>query len=77
MKVCHILIINIFSGFGLCVKIVGNIRIENNVVISVNCVFKSDVPYNSAIVGISCEIISTESSVGHINRIDYNNLIKR
>lgn len=49
-------------------KIVGAIRIGNNVAIGANCVVTKDVPDNSVIVGIPGKVISNKGSIGYINK---------
>lgn len=66
---------NVYIGPGA--KIVGSLTIGNNVAIGANCVVTKDIPDNSVVVGVPGRVISTEGSVGYINRIDYDNLIKR
>jgi serine O-acetyltransferase len=61
---------NVYIGPGA--KIVGNVHIGNNVAIGANCVVTKDIPDNSVVVGVPGRVISLESSVGYINRTDYD-----
>lgn len=60
---------SVFIGPGA--KIIGNIRVGNNVAIGANCVVTSDVPDNAVVVGIPGRVISFKGATGYINRIDY------
>lgn len=60
---------NVYIGPGA--KLIGNVRIGNNVAIGANCVVTKDAPDNSVVVGIPGKVISLEGSAGYINRIDY------
>lgn len=50
------------------VKIVGFVKIRNNVAIGANAVVAKDVPDNAVVTGISAKIISMNGSTGYINR---------
>lgn len=52
-------------------KIIGNVHIGNNVAIGANCVVTKDIPDNSVVVGVPGRVISSEGSVGYINRTNY------
>lgn len=60
---------NIYIGPGA--KIIGSVRIGNNVAIGANCVVTKDIPDNSVVVGIPGKVISQEGSKGYVNRTDY------
>lgn len=60
---------NIYIGPGA--KIVGAVKIGNNVAIGANCVVTKDIPDNSVVVGIPGKIISQKGSQGYVNRTDY------
>jgi len=60
---------NVFIGPGA--RVIGNIKIGNNVSIGANAVVTNDVPDNAVVVGIPGKIISFDGSVSYINRIDY------
>jgi len=60
---------NVYIGPGA--KVIGNVHVGNNVAIGANCVVTRDTPDNSVVVGIPGRIISSEGSVGYVNRIDY------
>ena len=56
-------------------KIVGAVKIGNNVAIGANCVVTKDIPDNSVVVGIPGRVISQKGAKGYINRIDYEDKI--
>ena len=60
---------NVYIGPGA--KIVGGIRVGDNVAIGANCVVAKNIPDNAVVVGVPGEVISMDGSVGYINRIDY------
>lgn len=60
---------NVYIGPGA--KIVGNVRIGNNVAIGANCVATKDVPDNAVLVGVPGRVMSSEGSAGYINWTDY------
>jgi serine O-acetyltransferase len=64
---------NIYIGPGA--KIVGAVKIGNNVAIGANCVVTKDIPDNSVVVGIPGKVISQEGSKGYVNRTDYEDII--
>lgn len=64
---------NCYIGPGA--KIVGAVRIGNNVAIGANCVVTKDIPDNSVVVGIPGRVISSLGSVGYVNRTDYQDKI--
>ena len=64
---------NIYIGPGA--KIVGAVRIGNNVAIGANCVVTKDVPDNSVVVGIPGKVISQKGSTGYVIRTDYDDNI--
>lgn len=64
---------NIYIGPGA--KIVGNVRIGNNVAIGANCVVTKDIPDNSVVVGIPGRVISKDGVIGYVNKIDYEGKI--
>lgn len=57
-------------------KIIGAVKIGNNVAIGANCVVTKDIPDNSVVVGIPGKVISKEGSKGYVNRTDYENKIR-
>jgi serine O-acetyltransferase len=61
---------NIYIGPGA--KIVGAVKIGNNVAIGANCVVTINIPDNSVVVGIPGKVISQEGSEGYVNRTDYD-----
>jgi serine O-acetyltransferase len=65
---------NIYIGPGA--KIVGAVKIGNNVAIGANCVVTRDIPDNCVVVGIPGKVISQEGAEGYINRIDYEGKFK-
>ena len=64
---------NVYIGPGA--KIVGAVKIGNNVAIGANCVVTKDIPDNSVVVGIPGKVISQKGSYGYINKIDYDDKI--
>ncbi len=64
---------NVYIGPGA--KIVGAIKIGNNVAIGANCVVTKDIPDNSVVVGIPGKVISQDGATGYINMTDYENMI--
>lgn len=64
---------NVYLGPGA--KVVGNVKIGNNVAVGANCVVTKDVENNAVVVGIPGKIISYEGSVGYINRTDYDDFL--
>lgn len=61
---------NVYIGPGA--KIVGAVKIGNNVAVGANCVVTSDVPDNGVIVGVPGRVISTQGSDGYVNHTDYD-----
>lgn len=61
---------NVYVGPGA--KILGKIRIGNNVAVGANCVVTKDVPDNAVVVGIPGRVISFAGSEGYINRTGYD-----
>ena len=62
---------NVYIGPGA--KVIGNIRIGNNVAIGANSVVTKDVPNNGVVVGIPGKVISFDGSAGYVNKTDYDN----
>jgi serine O-acetyltransferase len=60
---------NVYIGPGA--KIVGGVRIGNNVAIGANCVVTKDIPDSAVVVGIPGKIISFQGSEGYVNNTDY------
>jgi len=48
-------------------KIIGNVKIGNNVAIGANCVVVDDISDNSVVVGIPGKVISQKGTEGYIN----------
>ena len=57
-------------------KIVGSVRIGNNVAIGANCVVTKDVPDNAVVVGIPGKVISFEGSKGYVGKTDYQTRVR-
>ena len=72
-KGCPTLGDNVYIGPGA--KIVGAVKIGNNVAIGANCVVTKDIPDGSVVVGIPGRVISNEGSTGYVNRTDYESRI--
>lgn len=64
---------NVYIGPGA--KIIGSVKIGNNVAIGANSVVTKDISDNSVVVGIPAKIISTDGTQGYINRTDYADFI--
>jgi serine O-acetyltransferase len=64
---------NIYIGPGA--KIVGAVRIGDNVAIGANCVVTKNIPNNSVVVGIPGRVISSKGAEGYVNRTDYDEKI--
>lgn len=60
---------NVYIGPGA--KIVGAVRIGNNVAIGANCVVTKDVPDNAVVVGVPGKVISMDGAEGYVNYTDY------
>lgn len=74
-KGCPTLGDNVYIGPGA--KIVGAVRIGNNVAIGANCVVTKDIPDSSVVVGIPGKVISQAGSTGYVNRTEYHDKIVR
>ena len=61
---------NVYIGPGA--KIVGAVRVGNDVAIGANCVVTDDVPDHGVVVGVPGRVISFEGSAGYVNRTDYS-----
>ncbi|MCA1582651.1 MAG: serine O-acetyltransferase [Acidobacteria bacterium] len=66
---------NVYIGPGA--KLVGAVTVGNNAAIGANCVVTSDVPESAVVVGVPGKVISYAGSEGYINRIDYEDKIRR
>lgn len=67
---------NVYIGPGA--KIIGAVKVGNNVAIGSNCVVTKDVEDNGVVVGVPGKVISYKGSTGYISRIDYDKfLIKK
>ncbi|PIE82886.1 MAG: serine acetyltransferase [Candidatus Contendobacter odensis] len=66
---------NIYIGPGA--KIIGAIKIGNNVAIGANCVVTKDIPDNAVVAGIPGKVISQEGSKGYVNNTDYEDKISQ
>ncbi|CAN7384750.1 serine O-acetyltransferase [Rhizobacter sp. LjRoot28] len=74
-KGCPIVGDNVYIGPGA--KLVGAVRIGNNVAIGANAVVTRDVPDNAVVVGIPARVISQEGSAGYVNNTDYEDKLRR
>jgi len=61
---------NVYIGPGA--KIIGSIRVGNNVAIGANAVVTRDIPDNSVAAGIPAKVISEAGSEGYIANSDYD-----
>lgn len=60
---------NVYVGPGA--RIIGALRIGNNVAIGANCVVTRDVPDNAVIVGVPGRVISEQGVEGYMSNTDY------
>lgn len=60
---------NVYIGPGA--KIIGKIKVGNNVAIGANCVVTKDVPDHAVLVGVPARIVSMQGSAGYVNFTDY------
>ncbi len=61
---------NVYIGPGA--KIVGAVKIGNNVAIGANCVVTKNVPDNAVVVGVPGRVISMNGSKGYIGNTNYS-----
>jgi serine O-acetyltransferase len=64
---------NVYLGPGA--KIVGAVKIGNNVAVGANCVVTKDIPDDAVVVGVPGEVISSRGSEDYVNRTDYEGRI--
>jgi serine O-acetyltransferase len=64
---------NVYIGPGA--KVIGAVKVGNNVAIGANCVVTKDVPDNAVVVGIPGKVISYKGSEGYVNHTDYEDKI--
>lgn len=60
---------NVYLGPGA--KIIGAVKVGNDVAIGANCVVTHDIPDHAVVVGVPGRIISFQGSEGYIMRTDY------
>lgn len=65
---------NVYIGPGA--KIVGAVRIGNNVAIGANCVVTRDIPDNAVVVGVPGKIISYNGTQAYVENTDYTEKLK-
>ena len=63
---------NVYIGPGA--KVIGGIKIGNNVAVGANCVVTKDVPDNAVVVGVPGKVISYNGSGGYIANTSYDEL---
>jgi serine O-acetyltransferase len=73
-KGCPVLGDGVYIGPGA--KIVGAVRVGNNVAIGANCVVTRDVSDDSVVVGVPGKVISRQGAAGYVNRTDYESKIR-
>lgn len=56
-------------------KVIGAVKVGNNVAIGANCVVTKNVPDNAVVVGIPGKVISYEGSEGYVCYTDYDGKI--
>lgn len=66
---------NVYFGPGA--KIVGAVKVGNNVAIGANCVVTRDVPDNAVVVGVPGRVISYGGVAGYVEKTDYDTAIGR
>jgi serine O-acetyltransferase len=66
---CPIIGHNVYIGPGA--KIIGSIRVGDNVAIGANAVVVDDVPPNTTVAGVPARVLSDTGSEGYVNRTDY------
>lgn len=64
---------NIYLGPGA--KVVGAVRIGNDVAIGANCVVTKDVPDHAVVVGIPGRVISSKGTIDYVTQTDYDHLL--
>ena len=64
---------NVYIGPGA--KVIGNVKIGNNVAIGANAVVTKSFPDDSVVVGIPARLISTKGSVGYCINTNYDDFI--
>jgi serine O-acetyltransferase len=64
---------NVYIGPGA--KIVGAVRIGNNVAIGANCVVTKDIPDQAVVVGVPGRVISYDGVEGYIENADYERVL--
>jgi serine O-acetyltransferase len=52
-------------------KVVGAVRVGNNVAIGANCVVTKDVPDNAVVVGVPGRVVSLDGAAGYVEYTDY------
>ncbi len=60
---------NVYIGPGA--KLVGNVKVGNNVAVGANCVVTKDVPDNGVVVGVPGKVISFKGSEGYVEHTEY------
>jgi serine O-acetyltransferase len=64
---------NVYIGPGA--KIIGAVKIGNNVAVGANCVVTRDVPDNAVVVGVPGQVISYNGAEDYVINIDYEDMI--
>ena len=65
---------NVYLGPGA--KIIGAVKIGNNVAIGANCVVTKDMPDNAVVVGVPGQVISYNGTQAYVDNIDYADKIE-
>lgn len=60
---------NVYIGPGA--KVIGAIKVGDDVAIGANCVVTRDVPDHAVVAGVPGRVISTKGSAGYVNQVDY------
>lgn len=64
---------NVYLGPGS--RIIGSVKIGNNVAIGANCVVTKNIPDNSVVIGIPGRVISNKGTGGYVDNTDYDKKI--
>ena len=65
---------NVYIATGA--KIIGAVKIGNNVAIGANCVVTKDIPNNAVVVGVPGKVISYNGTKDYVNNTDYDSFLK-
>ncbi len=66
---------NVYIGPG--VKIIGSVKVGNNVAIGANSVVTKDIPDNAVVVGVPGKVISYNGVTGYVVNINYDDVLEK